>query len=408
MDLNNQYIFDGGFGLERETLRVNSSGELSKTEHPFLNNPSISRDFCENQLEIITPVCSSIDELFVEFKKLDLYAKSELLKKNEYLWMYSNPPHFKSDDDIFIAQFTGDESYKKEYRENLEKRYGKQIMLFSGIHFNFSYSDVFINSVYDGKSDFIDFKNNFYFKLLKQLSRYSWLLVFLTAASPVYDKSLDNQADFGTAFNNYSSLRNSQRGYWNKFLPVMDYNDFNRLIKSINSFVKNGFLFSPAELYLPIRLKPPKNNDLNSMLNDGVNHIELRMFDVNPLSELGIFKETIEFVHYFILYLTMLPDFDFTKELQVSAITNHKNATIFPANTVTISGYNICDAALGILNDMKIYFRDFKNILDNINLQISKIENNDFFSNKIYELLKDNYHDKMLSIIKSQNHGKGL
>ncbi|MBQ9600041.1 MAG: glutathione synthase, partial [Clostridia bacterium] len=55
-------LYTGHYGLERETLRVGEDGKLAQTAHPF-DDKRLDRDFCENQLEIITPVCGSIDEL---------------------------------------------------------------------------------------------------------------------------------------------------------------------------------------------------------------------------------------------------------------------------------------------------------------------------------------------------------
>ena len=57
-----ELFYKGCFGIERETLRVDSNGRLAQTPHPFGDDESLTRDFCENQTEIVTPVCSSIDE----------------------------------------------------------------------------------------------------------------------------------------------------------------------------------------------------------------------------------------------------------------------------------------------------------------------------------------------------------
>ena len=53
-DLDNQYIKshlgEAEFGIERESLRVTSSGALAQTKHPFGEHRNIDRDFCENQV----------------------------------------------------------------------------------------------------------------------------------------------------------------------------------------------------------------------------------------------------------------------------------------------------------------------------------------------------------------------
>ena len=66
-DLDNQYIKshlgEAEFGIERESLRVTSSGALAQTKHPFGEHKNIDRDFCENQVEIIGDVFNTPEEL---------------------------------------------------------------------------------------------------------------------------------------------------------------------------------------------------------------------------------------------------------------------------------------------------------------------------------------------------------
>ena len=44
--------FEGNFGLERETLRVDKNNRLAQSPHPFKED-CFARDFAENQLEIV-------------------------------------------------------------------------------------------------------------------------------------------------------------------------------------------------------------------------------------------------------------------------------------------------------------------------------------------------------------------
>lgn len=398
MDLHNQYIFEGSFGLERETIRATSDGRLAKTPHPFSDNKYMSRDFCESQLELITPACETIESLMTALRYLDNEARSILKEKNEYLWLNSNPPHIDSENDIVIADFSGNQADKKEYRIKLASRYGKRLMLYSGIHFNFSFSDRFIESIFDGKGSVNEFKNALYFRLSKQVFRYSWLIVLLSSSSPVYDLSLDADGLSGDGFDGYASKRNGENGYWNKFIPILDYSDLRSYIKSINHYIENGNLFSSGELYLPMRLKPSGNNSTESLIENGVNHIELRMFDVNPLAPLGIFKEDLYFAHYFLIYLTQLPDFVFTRELQEAAIENHKNAAKYDIDSMTINGYPAKEAANGLLDDMTEYFNDFPRVIKNIEFQKKKISENKRYCVKVYAKFNKNFTQEMINI----------
>jgi glutamate--cysteine ligase len=391
-------MFEGNFGLERETLRVNEKGRLAKTEHPF-KDEQLARDFCENQLEIVTPVCKSIDELMTELSRLDTKAREALSKQNETLWLYSNPPHIDTEREIPIARFEGELSAKSSYRKKLERRYGKRLMLYSGIHFNFSFSDSFLKNLYrdrDEKKPFAAFKNDVYLRLLKQASTYSWLIVFLTAASPVYDKSLDGDYNLGGAFDGYASMRSGKRGYWNQFVPMLDYSSLTAYTDSIQNYVDKGILFSAGELYLPVRIKPKGENSLESLRQNGADHIELRMFDLNPLEPFGINKTDLEFSYLLLVYLTSLEDFDFTAELQRRAVENHKSAARYDASKVKIDGISIYEAAELVLDEMAEYFVESEEAQE-----VIRYENDKIYNGRICEKVKEAFSaDYQRSILK--------
>ena len=69
------YYYSGKFGIERETLRVDAHGRLAQTPHPFGNDENITRDFCENQIELVTPVCHSVEEAVEALSELDKTAR---------------------------------------------------------------------------------------------------------------------------------------------------------------------------------------------------------------------------------------------------------------------------------------------------------------------------------------------
>lgn len=361
-----EYFYKGKFGLERETLRVDSHGRLAQTAHPFGNDEHITRDFCENQIELVTPVCESIDEAVNALADLDRKTRKVLEEMGESIWLYSNPPHIASEDDIPIADFVGDHSSKRSYREVLEQKYGKRLMLFSGIHFNFSFAEEYLHELNTENEDFHSFRDKLYMRLYKQLMVHSYLLVLLTASSPYYDASLDGDGKSGIVLSKYSSLRNSKRGYWNKFLPVLDHRDLRTFTGSIQKHIVTGSLFSASELYLPIRLKPKGVNSLANLAENGVDHIELRMFDLNPSAPLGIDSKDLEFAHLLILYLLSLPDFSFTSELQEKAVSDHKNAALFAPDEELLSrGENV-------LAEMSEYFSDEPKALEIIAFEREK------------------------------------
>ncbi|MCR4647128.1 MAG: glutathione synthase [Oscillospiraceae bacterium] len=362
-----QYENSGGFGLERETLRIDANGKLAQTQHPFGDDEQITRDFCENQIELITPVCPSVDAAVAALGELDAKTRAVLAQQGEQIWLYSNPPHFETEDDIPIARFTGVHSNKRNYREALERRYGKRLMLFSGIHFNFSFSEEQLRAYNTENADPKAFRDAFYLRLYKQLFRHSWLLVLLTAASPVYDLSLDGDGLTGTASEQYSSLRNSERGYWNQFVPILDHSSLQTFTDGIRLYVEKGLLFSASELYLPIRLKPHGVNTLENLAENGVDHIELRMFDINPLKPLGIDPDDLKFAHLLILYLASLPDSEFTPLQQEQAVNDHHAAADYhPAAW-------LLGRAKQVMHDMQAFFKDDEEALFLLNRQSAKL-----------------------------------
>ena len=372
-----KYYYSGKFGIERETLRVDGQGRLAQTPHPFGNDEHITRDFCENQVELVTPVCHSVDEAVEALAELDKRTREELAKNGESIWLYSNPPHFDSEKDIPIADFTGDHSSKRAYREVLQQKYGKKLMLFSGIHFNFSFAEEFLRELNKNNEDFHTFRDEFYLRLYKQLMVHSWLLVLLTAASPYYDASLDKDGKSGIIMSEYSSLRNSKRGYWNKFLPILDHRSLKTFTGSIKKHIVTGSLYSASELYLPIRLKPKGVNTLENLAAKGVDHIELRMFDLNPSAALGIDSRDLEFAHLLILYLLSQADFDFAPELQEKAVRDHKNAALLEPDT------KLLERGLEVIEEMEKHFSDNEKALEIIAFEKEKILGRNHFKTSI-------------------------
>ena len=55
-------LLKGQFGLEKESLRITREGRMAHTPHPFPEDARITRDFCENQTEINTPVMQDAHE----------------------------------------------------------------------------------------------------------------------------------------------------------------------------------------------------------------------------------------------------------------------------------------------------------------------------------------------------------
>ncbi len=411
---NEDILFQGNIGLERENLRVNKNGFLAKTKHPFRNNKNIDRDFSESQTEFITGVCHTTEEVWEELDRLSTYAKRYLIRedgKSEYLWPFSNPPYLKDEEDILVASFDRQLKDKEIYRDYLAKRYGKKKMLFCGIHYNFSFPDEFLRNFHDQgiEKDFTTFKNDCYLKLAADVSRYSWLIVHLTAASPVYDGSLyDDKMQGQSIVSHYNSIRCGERGYWNEFVPILNYHSLEEYVESIRSYIVSGQLKTSAELYLPVRLKPKGENSLEKLSKEGIDHIELRMLDLNPLTPMGIYKVDLEFLHLFLIYLMFQENKDFEDMEQIMAVQNMKRAATRNECILIETGWNqkveIKKAALDILEDMMIFYDSCSSPYDVdyvLRYQIKKIiDPSERYAYKVVERFGDDYVEKGMCFVK--------
>lgn len=362
-------LLEGNFGLEKESLRVDAQGFLAHTPHPFPNDDHIVRDFCENQTEINTPVTGSAEAAVAA---LDHYYRiiQETLSKlpeREYLWPFSNPPYIRDEDDVPVARFEGGRASKTEYREYLSDRYGRYKMTFSGIHFNYSFSEALLRRDFalSGEADFMEYKNQLYVVLAERAAAYGWLMVAVTAASPMLDSSYVEKRKFDAdEFNGMASVRCSEMGYWNFFAPVFNYTDIRSYADSIQQYVDNGLLRAPTELYYPIRLKPRGKNSLRVLREQGVDHIELRMFDLNPLVPSGVEVKDVIFAQLFLTWLAATPRQPFSVRDQVQAVQNFKNAAHYDLKTVKIvvpdgQVYSVVEAALRVLGMMRTFYQGF-------------------------------------------------
>ena len=306
----NQYLLKGEFGIEKESLRVDAAGHLAVTEHPQIDREQISRDFSESQVEFISGVYDNLQGACGEICMLQGMVEEAIANRptgKEYMWTYSNPPLFDGEKNIQIAEFTGEKEARTTYREYLAQKYGKVKMLYSGVHLNYSmpreFFELLLEKVPEKSLD--QMKSEWYVRLADVLMSDSWLIVALTAASPVAEEAFLRQLGVPKEeMQEYASFRNSQYGYWNLFVPELSYADFSSYLKSVDAYVAAGEISSIQELYYPVRLKPGGENSFENLCQNGVNHIELRMLDLNPMCCAGVAKRDLIFIHLLIAYRT--------------------------------------------------------------------------------------------------------
>lgn len=300
------YLLKGRYGIEREAQRVTLAGDFAGTDHPaILGNrsfhPYIQTDFAENQLELITPVADSVDELFRYLGAIHDVAYRSMAPE-EMLWPLSMPPALPSAEaDIVIAKL--DQFEDVLYRRYLAKTYGKRKQMVSGIHFNFEFADSFIHQLYEASektTDYQVFKTELYLKVTRNYLHYRWFLTYFFGATPVSEANYftDDQRPAEPV----RSIRNSRYGYTNHPDVSVSYASLDDYLADIAHLVETGKLSEEKEFYAPVRLRGGRR--VADLAEAGIRYIEIRNIDIDPYAEYGISKEQVSFLHFFLLFLS--------------------------------------------------------------------------------------------------------
>ncbi|MGU8582097.1 bifunctional glutamate--cysteine ligase GshA/glutathione synthetase GshB [Clostridium perfringens] len=418
------YFIKANFGLEKENVRVTESGNLALTPHPKAfgdreKNAYIKTDFSESQLEMVTPVCNTLEEVYSFICNLNKGVSLEIMKNGEFLWPQSNPPILPREEEIPIAKLSNRED--ELYRENLSYKYGKKKQVISGIHYNFSFKEEFIKLLYKElkvEKDFREFKDDIYLRMARNFQKYHWLLIYLTGASPVFHESyIEEIKEEGEKLGEDSyyikddtSLRNSSYGYKNKKDYYISYNSIGEYASDIKNLVKDKEIQSIKEYYNPIRLKSLGSEDmLESLLHKGIDYLEVRLLDLDPLSIQGVSKETLYLVHLFMIYTLLKENKEITYKDQEEFFKNHDMVALKGRNEEAVIYENgvpvlLKDKGREILSEMgeivEILFsnnEEFKNV---IKRALEKINNpHDTISEKLIKDIKEegyiNFHMRL-------------
>lgn len=347
-------------GIEKEALRTTPTGEISQTGHPkalgsTLTHPYITTDYSEALVEFITPVNTSREET-LNFL-LDLHAFSLAnLEQNELLWPASMPCKLDGNSSVPIAKYgTSNVGYMKEvYRQGLDTRYGRIMQSIAGIHYNLSFPEQLWELIaqLDGRPEIHtdkDWRSQKYFGLIRNFRRHSWLLMYLFGASPVADASfiagLKNHPLTELAANTWgdsyaTSLRMSDLGYQNQVQASLNicFNSIENYINTLQEAIDNpypdyakigvkvgteyrqlntGILQIENEYYSDIRpkrvaLAGEKPNQ--ALRRAGVEYIEVRCLDINPLLTGGLDVEQMYFLDAFLLFCLLEPSPQLSQE----------------------------------------------------------------------------------------------
>lgn len=358
-------------GIEREGLRVSKDGFIAQTAHaPCLGSPlthqQITTDYAEALLEFITAPCANAKQSLADLQAAHCWVYS--CYADELIWPGSMPCKINGEQSIKIAEYGSSNSgmMKHIYRRGLHWRYGRIMQSIAGVHYNFSLGDNVWQQLYansDRKHSFKQFKNIAYMSILRNFHRHAWLLVYLFGASPAVDISFFNKHAHNlqqhrqqTAYGKYATcLRMSDLGYKSQAQTaiLLCYNSLETYLSSIEKalrtpyvpyqrigVIKDGeyrqlnanLLQIENEFYNEIRPKStPRRGQSPSgaLAANGIEYLEVRLLDLNPLLALGIDELQINFLDAFLMFCLQTKSVEFDAAmLKRNKLNLHNVATM--------------------------------------------------------------------------------
>ena len=331
-------------GIEKESLRVKADGSLALTPHPralgsALTHPSLTTDYSEALLELITPAERDPAQTLARLDELHGFVYSQL--EDEMLWICSMPGKLPEDDEIPIAEYGASNigRLKHVYRHGLALRYGRTMQCIAGVHYNYSLSEEawrLLHAAEPSPTTAVDFQSARYLALIRNFRRTSWLLMYLFGASPaLYRPFLRGRPhtletfDADTLYRPYAtSLRMSDLGYSNTTAQAALRPDYNTLPGYLDALARavsepyapyeaigthrNGewvqintnVLQIENEFYSTIRPKRVTRSGerpLHALAARGVQYVEVRCLDIDPFEPCGIALETARFLDAYLL-----------------------------------------------------------------------------------------------------------
>ena len=284
----------------------------------------------------------------------DIHAYVAQQLDGERLWPSSMPCQIDDPDEISLASYGSSNTgqMKNLYRQGLKYRYGSQMQVIAGIHFNLSFPDSFLAllaeyQAYTGSEQL--FKSDQYLALIRNFKRNVWLLSFLFGASPAVSQTFVDQQNSSYSFSSLAngdlylpyatSLRLSDLGYTNNAQAELSISydslpeyiqDLKRAMQtpveayqpSINqqapTQLNSNLLQIENEYYSTIRPKCVTRGEetpLKALRARGIEYVEVRSMDVNPFSAVGIDKSQVYFLDVFLCYCLLASS---------PAISNHE------------------------------------------------------------------------------------
>lgn len=362
-------LLRGGLkGLEKESLRLDSAGQISTRMHPqslgsALTHPLITTDYSEALIELITPAFDDAAQTLAALSDIHRFVLSKL--GDEMLLATSMPIGIKGDESIPVARYGSSNigTMKHVYRQGLSWRYGRTMQAIAGLHYNYSFPEALwpaLLTLETPERPMQDGINDAYFGVVRNVHRYGWLLIYLFGNSPALDakfftgrESLSNRfepLDPETyCWPNATSLRMSDIGYKNDTQMSLDisFESLDQYVASLESAINrrhppytaigikvdgqyrqlnDNILQIENEYYSPVRPKQIANSGEKPTLalrKRGVRYLELRAMDLQCYESGGISLEAMRFLEIFTLWCLIKESPPLTNEAKAAAGRNH-------------------------------------------------------------------------------------
>ncbi|HET7132700.1 MAG TPA: glutamate--cysteine ligase, partial [Gammaproteobacteria bacterium] len=341
---NSRLVRGGLRGVEKESLRVQADGKLSRRPHPrawgaALTHPYLTTDYSESLPEFVTPPQRSNWETLQFLCDLHAFAHRHL--DGELLWPASMPCELNGNDEIPIAYYGNSNAgmIKTVYRRGLGFRYGRSMQAIAGVHFNYSLPAEFWPAYLErerARAALQDFRSERFMGLVRNYRRCSWLVTYLFGASPALNKSfrpegheLLTELDPATWYSPFAtSLRMSDLGYRNKTQGRLSisansladyvagltaaittveprYSEIGVVVDGEYRQLNANLLQIENEYYSSIRPKPSKASSSRpaaALRTHGVEYVEVRTLDLSPRDPVGINQNELRFLETLLLY----------------------------------------------------------------------------------------------------------
>ena len=344
------FLHGGLNGLEKESLRVDQDGAIAQSPHPrglgsALTHPSVTTDFSEALIELITPPLDDVTHTLECLRELHAFV-FECIEGGELLWAASMPCRIRGDASIPVARYGRSNvgMMKHVYRLGLSHRYGRVMQAIAGVHFNYSLPPSLwppLQEIERDRGSRSRFVSHRYFALIRNFQRLGWIVPYLFGASPALCRSFLGAGparfeafDAGTRFEPWAtSLRTSDIGYKNKNQTALgiSYRDLDAYADSLAratetpspEFERLGVVVDGEyrqlnanvlqienEYYSFVRPKQIARSGEKpsvALRRRGVRYVEVRSLDVSPFDPLGVGEPALRFTEA-LLILCLLSD----------------------------------------------------------------------------------------------------